>query len=91
MIFITPPNEHAHFDVLFSAGLLFIRTVGEPGAHGVHAGVHGTGTYGPGTNGTGQNIPRDCAVAVITAGLPGLLHIPNEVGGLGISIIVAAS
>lgn len=90
-MFITPPNEHIHFEVLFNAGKLFTKTVGEPGAHGVQAGKQGTGTYGPGTNGTGTNIPRDCAVAVITAGLPGLLHIPNEVGGFGISIIVATN
>lgn len=78
---ITPPYVHIHFEVLFSAGLLFTSTVGEPGAHGAaHAGTHGACV----------NTPAAAAVAAITAGLLGHLHIPKVMGGFGISIIVAA-
>ncbi len=78
---MTPPQLHMHLLELFSAGLLHISTVGEPGAQGaVHAGTHGIGV----------STPIAAAVALATVGFARLLHIPNIIGGLGISIIVAA-
>lgn len=66
---------------LFSAGFEHISTVGDPAAHGAaHAGMHGIGV----------STPIAAAVAAATVGLAGLLHIPNVIGGFGISIIVAA-
>lgn len=60
---------------------MHISTVGEPGAHGAaHAGTHGIGV----------RMPSAAAVALATVGFAGLLHIPNVIGGFGISIIVAA-
>lgn len=78
---ITPPQLHMHLLELFSAGLLHTSTVGEPGAHGAaHAGIHGMGV----------STPMAAAVALATVGLARLLHIPKVMGGLGMSIIVAA-
>jgi hypothetical protein len=60
-----------------------MRTVGELGTHG--AGITGT-------HGIGVKTPRAAAVAEITCGFEGALHIPN--GGMltigTLSIIVAA-
>jgi len=72
-----------HVQVLFSAGSLPIKTVGEPGAHGATgAGIHGIGV----------NTPIAAAVAASTVGLAGDMHIPN--GGMFtsgfMSIMVAA-
>ena len=78
---ITPPQLHMHLLELLSAGLLHTSTVGEPGAHGAaHAGIHGIGV----------STPIAAAVALATVGFARLLHIPNVIGGLGISIMVAA-
>lgn len=78
---MTPPQLHMHLLELFSAGLLHISTVGDPGAQGAaHAGTHGIGV----------STPIAAAVALATVGFARLLHIPNVMGGLGISIIVAA-
>lgn len=77
---ITPPQAHIHLEVLFRAGKLLIRTVGEPTIQG--AGV--TGTQGPGVKNTGGGRRLD--------GLAGELHTPKG-GMLAIgakSIIVAA-
>lgn len=77
---ITPPQLHMHLLELFSAGLLHTRTVGEPGAQGAaHAGMQGMGV----------SAPIAAAVALATVGFARLLHIPNVIGGFGISIIVA--
>jgi hypothetical protein len=57
--------------MLFSAGILAMGTVGEPGAHGVEV---------TGTHGTGVGTPSAAAVAAIKAGFVGALHIPN--GGI---------
>jgi hypothetical protein len=57
-----------HLEELFKAGKLLIRTVGEPGTQG--AGVTGT-------HGMGVKTPSFAAVAAITTGLAGLLHVPN--------------
>ncbi len=55
-------------------------SVGEPGAHGAaHAGMHGIGV----------SAPNAAAVAEATVGFARLLHIPNVMGSLGISIMVA--
>lgn len=78
---ITPPQLHIHLLVLLSAGLFPTRTIGDPGAHGAaHAG----------TQGAGVGVPIAAAVAAITAGFAGQLHIPNVIGSFGISIIVAS-
>ena len=67
-IWITPPQMHISFELLLRAGILAIRTVGEPAIQG--AGVTGT-------QGIGVKTPRAAAVALITAGLAGELHMPK--------------
>ncbi len=54
--------------VLFTAGILAIKTVGTPGIQG--AGVAGT-------QGIGVRTPRAAAVAAATVGLAGELHKPK--------------
>jgi len=80
---MTPAHVHSSLDSEFSAGMFPISTVGEPGTHG--AGKTGTHAMGVST-------PNAAAVAEITTGFVGALHIPNEgtftIGTL--SIIVAA-
>jgi hypothetical protein len=82
-IWITPPHEHINLELLLSAGIFPISTVGDPGAHG--AGVTGT-------HGMGVSTPSAAAVAAATVGLEGLLHMPN--GGMltmgALSMMVAA-
>ena len=56
--------------------MLPISTVGEPGTHGVEV---------TGTHGAGVGTPEAAAVAAITAGFEGALHIPN-VGMLTIGL-----
>ena len=56
---MTPPHAHISFDDSFSAGMLPIRTVGAPGAHG--AGIVGT-------HGIGVSTPSAAAVAAATVG-----------------------
>ncbi len=72
-----------HFDELLRAGMLPIKTVGDPGTHGATV---------AGTQGIGVKTPKAAAVAEATVGLAGQLHIP-KVGILTIgllSIILAA-
>lgn len=80
---ITPAHMHISFALLFNAGFPPMSTVGDGGTHGaVVAGMHGIGV----------NTPRAAAVAAITVGLEGELHIPNGmmfVIGM-LSMIVAA-
>lgn len=71
VIDITPPHVHMHVPGLFSAGILPISIIGEPGAHG--AGITGT-------HGTDVSTPRAAAVTAATAGFDGVVHIPN--GGM---------
>jgi hypothetical protein len=60
---ITPPQLHISFDVLFSAGIFPIMTVGAPTAHGAAVfGMHGIGV----------STPSAAAVAAATIGLAGL-------------------
>ena len=68
---MAPPQVHINLELLFSAGMLPISTVGEPGAHG--AGVTGM-------QGMGVNTPMAAVVAEATAGLARLLHMPK--GGM---------
>jgi hypothetical protein len=73
---------HIHLELLFSAGILATRTVGDPGAQGAAV---------TGTQGIGVSTPKAAAVAAATVGLAGELHMPNGVMfmiGL-LSIIVA--
>lgn len=60
-----------HFEVLSSAGMFPIITVGAPGAHG--AGITGM-------HGTGVRTPKAAVVAAATAGLAMDMHIPK--GGM---------
>ena len=65
---MTPAHTHISVDVLFSAGMLLMSTVGAPGTQG--AGVFGM-------HGMGVSTPMAAAVAAATCGLAGLVHIPN--------------
>jgi hypothetical protein len=68
MMLITPPHMHMHLEVTLRAGTPPILTVGEPGAQGAVI---------TGTQGTGVSTPEAAVVAVATAGLVGVMHIPN--------------
>ena len=65
---MTPAHRHMSFELLSKAGMLPSITVGSPGTQG--AGVAGT-------QGMGVKTPRAAAVAAITVGLDGELHIPK--------------
>lgn len=65
---ITPPHAHMQVEVLFKAGILAMRTVGDPGVHGATT---------TGTHGIGVNTPNAAAVAATTAGFAGLIHAPK--------------
>ncbi len=63
-----PAHMQMHLLVLFNAGMLAIRTVGDPGTQGdVVMGMHGIGV----------NTPNAAVVAVATVGLAMELHMPN--------------
>jgi len=65
---ITPPQAHMYVEVLFKAGMLAIRTVGDPGVHGATTtDMHGMGV----------NTPNAAAVAAATVGFVGLIHMPK--------------
>jgi hypothetical protein len=66
-----PAHVQFSLEESLSAGKFAASTVGDPGAQG--AGVTGT-------QGIGVNTPNAAAVAAITAGLLGELHIPK--GGI---------
>ncbi len=68
MMVMTPVHMHMQVQVLVSAGKPLIRTIGDPGVQGLAV----AGTHGPGTG-----APIAAALAAMTAGLVGLLHIPN--------------
>ena len=68
---MTPPQLHISFDELFSAGMLPISTVGAPGTQGATV---------TGIQGMGVSTPIAAAVAAITMGLAGLMHMAN--GGI---------
>jgi len=69
-IWITPPQEHMHVEVLFKAGMPPIITVAEPGTQGAVTGMQGIGV----------STPRAAAVAAATVGLAMDMHMPN--GGM---------
>ncbi len=71
VIVITPPHAHMHWQVLFNAGMLLISTSGTPGTQGAAV---------TGTHGMGVSTPKAAAVAAATAGLLGVVHMPN--GGM---------
>jgi hypothetical protein len=71
---ITPPQLHSNLLELFNAGVLAIKTVGDPGAQGAVV---------RGTQGIGVITPSFAAVAAATVGLAREEHIPN----VGIFII----
>ncbi len=63
-----PPQLHISLQLLLTAGMLPIRTVGEPGTQGAAvAGRHGMGV----------STPSAAAVAAATMGLAIELHMPN--------------
>jgi len=65
---MTPPQVHMHVEVLFKAGILAMRTVGDPGVHGATtAGMHGMGV----------KTPNAAAVAAATVGFVGLIPAPK--------------
>ncbi len=81
---ITPPQVHIHFELLFKAGELLIKTVGEPGTQGATV---------AGIQGMGVSTPKAAVVAVATTGFVMVLQSP-KVGILtrgAWSMIVAAS
>ena len=75
---IIPAHMHISLEVLFSSGFPQTRMVGTPFTQG--AGIAGV-------QGAGVNTPAFAAVAAMTAGLFGLLHMP-KVGNL-LSMMVA--
>ena len=67
---IIPPQVHISFELLLSAGMFAIRTVGDPGIHGaVVTGIHGIGV----------STPIAAAVAAATVGFEGEVHMPKGV------------
>ena len=65
---ITPPQIHMSLEVSSSAGMLHNITVFCPGIQGAGvAGIHGAGV----------GVPKAAAVAAITAGFAGDLHMAN--------------
>jgi len=67
---MTPPQVHISFEELSNAGILAMRTVGDPGTHGASViGMHGAGV----------GTPSAAAVSAITSGLAIELHIPNGI------------
>lgn len=65
---ITPPQVHMHFELLFKAGKLLIKTVGEPGAQGATV---------AGMQGMGVSTPKAAVVAVATTGFVMVLQSPK--------------
>jgi hypothetical protein len=80
---MTPPQVHINVDVLLSAGIFPIRTVGEPGFHGAVV---------TGIQGIGVKTPEAAEVAEATVGFARLEHTPNGmiVTNGRLSMIVAA-
>ncbi len=66
---ITPPQLHIHCEVLPSAGLPSISTVGDAGVHGVDV---------TGMQGMGVNTPCAAAVAAATVGFAIDEHMPKR-------------
>src|SRR3972149_3965887 len=65
-----PTHVHISFELLLSAGMPAIRTVGDPGVHGaVVTGIHGMGV----------SPPIAAAVAAATVGFAGDVHMPKGV------------
>ena len=65
---ITPPQLQLHWQVLLSAGISPTMTVCDPGAHGAAV---------TGTHGMGVRTPMAAAVAAMTLGFAGDMHMPN--------------
>ncbi len=79
---MTPPQLHNNFELLLSAGILAMRTVGQPGAQGAAV---------TGMQGIGVMTPRAAAVAAITIGFIIELHIPNgKIFTMGLLSIIFA-
>lgn len=65
---IMPPHMHMHFELLFRAGILPIKTFGHPGSQGATV---------AGMQGMGVKTPKAAAVAAATMGFAKLVHIPK--------------
>ncbi len=65
---ITPAHAHIRVEVLLSAGILAMGTVGDPGTQGEAV---------TGMQGTGVKTPIAAEVAAATAGLLGVVHMPK--------------
>lgn len=63
-----PPHIQVQVEVLFKAGKLLIKNVGEPGAQGATV---------TGIQGIGTNTPSAAAVAVATTGFVGVAQSPK--------------
>lgn len=68
LICMIPPQLHMSLQLLLSAGILAMRTVGEPGNQGEEV---------TGMQGIGVKTPKAAAVAAATIGLEGELHMPK--------------
>lgn len=66
---ITPNHVHIQTELLLSAGMFLIITVGDPGAQGAVV---------TGTQGACVTVPSDEAMMAITAGFVGALHITKD-------------
>src|SRR3954467_3549417 len=75
---MTPPHEHMHVEPAVSAGTPPICVSAAPGAHGPET---------SGTHGAGVSTPSAADVAAATAGVDGVVHIPN--GGVFAPVIVS--
>jgi len=65
---ISPPQLHMQVEVLFKAGILAIKTVGEP---------RGPWRHKPRDTWHGVKTPMAAVVAAATVGFDGLIHIPK--------------
>lgn len=65
---MTPPHMHINLELLFSAGMLPISTVGAPGTQGAMV---------MGIQGMGVRTPSAAAVAAATMGLAKDMHVPK--------------
>lgn len=82
VICMTPPQLHISLQLLFSAGIFLMSTVGEPGIQGeVVTGIQGIGV----------RTPSAAAVAAATMGLAMEEHIPKgNIFTMGILSIILA-
>jgi hypothetical protein len=82
LIWMTPAQLHINLELLLSAGILPICTVGQPGAHGAAV---------TGMQGIGVKTPNAAAVAAATIGLAMDWHMPKgKIFTIGLLSIILA-